>query len=82
MRSITDATSKGEAIVPSNLNDDTCTALSVVQPKEAVKIHVPNKQQLEAMVDPTDIHVMPSSQKKTDLSRQLMLPPPHGIVNG
>ena len=34
---------------------------------------------LQAMVDPTDIHVMPSSQKKkekADLSHQLMMPPP------
>ena len=31
---------------------------------------------LQAMVDPTDIHVMPSSQKKTDLCHQLMMAPP------
>ena len=77
MRSVTDAeTSTSVAIVSSSLNNDTCTALSVVQPKDTVNIHVPNKQQLQAMVDPTDIHVMPSSQKTTDLSRQLMMPPP------
>ena len=78
MNSVTDSDNSHEkSIVPSCLNNDTCTALSVVQLKNnAVTIHVPNEQQLQAMVDPTDIHVMPSSQKNTDISHQLMMPPP------
>ncbi len=56
-------------------HNNASTALAVAGPCDAI-VHVPSKDDLKAMVDPTEFHVMPSLRKKPELSKQLMPPPP------